>query len=72
MAGAMAVIIAPPTAWRTREPMSVRKLPVRSGRTAQAREPSVKMAKPARNTLLNPMISEIFPKRSTHPAITSR
>ena len=72
MAGAMAVIIAPPTAWRIREPMSERKPPNNSGKTPQANEPRVNMAKPARNTFLNPIMSEIFPKTSTHPAITSR
>lgn len=72
MAGAIAVIIAPPMAWNMRTPTStIRELNM-PGKKPQAKDPAVKLANPARNTLLNPIISETLPKTSTQPAITSR
>ncbi|OPX72178.1 MAG: hypothetical protein A4E39_01643 [Methanoregulaceae archaeon PtaB.Bin152] len=72
MAGAIAVIIAPPTAWNTRDPTRMGNELNRSGSAPQANDPRVKMTNPDRKTFLNPMTSEIFPNTRTHPAITRR
>ena len=72
IAGAMAVIIAPPIPWKALEPTREGKEFRRSGKKPQEKEPTVKTINPVRNILLNPIISEIFPNMRTHPAITRR
>ncbi len=72
IAGAIAVIMAPPTPWNAREPIRVRNEPVRSGRNPHKNEPMVNMIKPVKKILLNPIKSDIFPKIRTQPAITRR
>jgi hypothetical protein len=72
MAGAITVIIAPPSACSTRDARRVENCPVKSGRNPQVKDPTVKSINPIRNIFLNPITSDIFPMMSRHPAITSR
>jgi len=72
IAGAMAVIMAPPTAWNTREATSTGNELRRSGRYPQENDPIVKMTNPERKTFLKPIPSASLPKIKTQPAITSR
>jgi len=72
IAGAIAVIMAPPIPWKIRDTTRSGNELNMSGSRPHAREPRVKMMNPDRNTFLNPMISETLPKIRTQPAMTSR
>lgn len=49
MAGAITVIIAPPSACSTRDARSVENCPVKSGKNPQVKDPIVKSMNPIRN-----------------------